>query len=49
MTVHQDRYGLPLSTASAAAAQAYRDGVDLMLSAWTGAGGSIRSRDRGRS
>jgi Tfp pilus assembly protein PilF len=35
--VHEDRYGLPLSTASPAAAQAYRDGIDLMLSAWTGA------------
>ncbi|RTE89994.1 tetratricopeptide repeat protein [Bradyrhizobium sp. LVM 105] len=33
---HQDRYGLPLSTASDAAADAYRDGVDLMLSGWTG-------------
>ena len=33
---HQDRYGLPLSTASDAAAGAYRDGVDLMLSGWTG-------------
>jgi Tfp pilus assembly protein PilF len=34
---HEDRYGLPLSTASPDAAQAYRDGIDLMLSAWTGA------------
>jgi len=34
---HDDRYGLPLSTASSAAAAAYRDGIDLMLSAWTGA------------
>ncbi len=33
---HHDRYGLPLSTSSAGAAQAYRDGVDLMLSAWPG-------------
>ncbi|OAF07712.1 hypothetical protein AYJ54_16485 [Bradyrhizobium centrolobii] len=33
---HQDRYGLPLSTASDAAASAYRDGVDLMLAGWTG-------------
>ena len=32
-----DRYGLPLSTSSEAAAAAYRDGVDLMLSAWPGA------------
>ena len=35
--VHQDRYGLTLSTTSAAAASAYRDGIDLMLSAWPGA------------
>src|ERR1700750_2404579 len=34
---YQDRYGLPLSTASSEAASAYSDGVDLMLSAWTGA------------
>lgn len=34
--VHEDRYGLPLSTASDAAAGAYRDGVDLMLAGWTG-------------
>jgi hypothetical protein len=33
---HEDRYGLPLSTASSAAATAYRDGIDLMLSAWPG-------------
>ncbi|MGL9620409.1 tetratricopeptide repeat protein [Bradyrhizobium sp. U531] len=32
----EDRYGLPLSTASDAAASAYRDGVDLMLAGWTG-------------
>ena len=32
-----DRYGLPLSTASEPAAAAYRDGVDLMLSAWPAA------------
>lgn len=32
-----DRYGLPVSTASDAAAAAYREGIDLMLSAWTGA------------
>lgn len=32
-----DRYGLALSTRSAAAAAAYRDAVDLMLSAWPGA------------
>jgi hypothetical protein len=34
---HQDRYGLTLSTTSSEAAQAYRDGIDLLLSAWTGA------------
>ena len=32
-----DRYGLPLSTSSETAARAYRDGVDLMFSAWPGA------------
>jgi Tfp pilus assembly protein PilF len=37
MSAHEDRYGLPLSTASAVAASAYCDGIDLMLSAWTGA------------
>jgi len=36
-TPHHDRYGLPLSTSSAEAASAYREGVDLMFSAWTGA------------
>ena len=35
--VHQDRYGLTLSTASSAAASAYRNGIDWMLSAWPGA------------
>src|SRR5438445_3537738 len=35
--MHEDRYGLPLSTTSSAAASAYRDGIDKMLSAWTGA------------
>src|SRR5712691_12899676 len=34
---YQDRYGLPLSTDSSVAAEAYRDGIDLMLSAWPGA------------
>jgi hypothetical protein len=34
---HQDRYGLTLSTASAQAAEAYRNGVDLLLAAWPGA------------
>jgi hypothetical protein len=33
----QDRYGLNLSTASSEAAEAYRDGIDLLLSAWPGA------------
>jgi tetratricopeptide (TPR) repeat protein len=36
-SVHEDRYGLPLSTNSPEAANAYRDGIDLMLSAWPGA------------
>ena len=34
---HQDRYGLPMSTASSGAADAYRSGIDLMLSSWPGA------------
>ena len=33
----QDRYGLGLSTSSEVAAATYRDGIDLMLSAWPGA------------
>jgi tetratricopeptide (TPR) repeat protein len=37
MSIHEDRYGLPLSAASTEAATAYGEGVDLMLSAWTGA------------
>src|SRR5579885_1284203 len=32
-----DRYGLPLSTASPAAAAAYQEGVDRLLAAWPGA------------
>ena len=32
----EDRYGLQLSTSSEAAASAYRDGIDGMLSAWPG-------------
>lgn len=32
-----DRYGLPLTTSSESAAEAYREGADLMLSAWPGA------------
>jgi len=35
--VELDRYGLTLSTASSEAASAYREGVDLLLSAWPGA------------
>ena len=34
---HEDRYGLTLSTTSSEAAAAYREGVDLMQAAWTGA------------
>lgn len=34
---YQDRYGLTLSTPSSGAAEAYREGIDLLLSAWTGA------------
>jgi tetratricopeptide (TPR) repeat protein len=37
MAAYEDRYGLRLSTNSSTAAQAYRDGIDLMLSAWPGA------------
>lgn len=33
----EDRYGLSLSTTSPEAAAAYREGMDLLLSAWTGA------------
>jgi Tfp pilus assembly protein PilF len=39
--VHLDRYGLPLSTTSSEAAEAYRDGIDRMLSAWPGAAEAI--------
>jgi len=35
--MQEDRYGLILSTTSSKAAGAYRDGVDLLLSAWPGA------------
>ena len=34
---YEDRYGLTLSTSSAEAAAAYREGMDLLLAAWTGA------------
>jgi hypothetical protein len=37
----EDRYGLPLSTSSEAAAEAYRGGIDLMLSAWSGAASAM--------
>jgi hypothetical protein len=37
LALFQDRYGLRLSTSPEAAAAAYRDGIDLMLSAWPGA------------
>ena len=33
----EDRYGLPISTSSEAAAEAYRHGIELMLSSWPGA------------
>jgi hypothetical protein len=36
-----DRYGLPISTSSDAAAAHYREGVDLMLAAWPGAGEAL--------
>lgn len=35
--IHQDSRGLPLSTTSDLAAERYRAGVDLLLSAWPGA------------
>ena len=35
--MYTDRYGLPLTTSSSLAAAAYREGMDLMLSAWPGA------------
>lgn len=38
---HLDRYGLPISTSSDAAATHYRQGVDLMLAAWPGAGEAL--------
>jgi hypothetical protein len=33
-----DRWGLPISAGSAEAANAYREGMDLLLAAWPGAG-----------
>ena len=44
---YEDRYGLPLSTPSEAAAAAYREGIDGMLSAWPGVTQALDSRDRG--
>jgi hypothetical protein len=38
---HTDRRGLPLSTASDAAAAHYRDGIDLLLAAWPGADAAL--------
>jgi tetratricopeptide (TPR) repeat protein len=38
---HYDRYGLPISTSSDAAAAAYREGLDLSLAAWPGAGAAL--------
>ena len=35
--MNHDRYGLALSTASSRAAELYREGIDLLLSAWPGA------------
>jgi hypothetical protein len=48
--MESDRYGLALATSSAKAAAAYRRGVDLLLSAWPGAEGSLMealAHDRG--
>jgi hypothetical protein len=39
--MESDRYGLALATSSAKAAAAYRRGMDLLLSAWPGAGDSL--------
>ncbi|MGA7679579.1 MAG: hypothetical protein WCA54_05310 [Pseudolabrys sp.] len=36
--MYQDRYGLPLTTTSEAAAVAYREGLDRILYAWVDAG-----------
>jgi hypothetical protein len=40
---HQDCYGLTLSTTSDEAAEAYREGVDLLLAGWTGAAEAFES------
>jgi hypothetical protein len=34
--MNRDRYGLPLTTESARAAEHYREGIDCILSAWYG-------------
>ena len=39
VAAHEDRYGLALSTNSSDAADAYREGIDLMLAGWPGAAG----------
>lgn len=38
---HRDSRSLPLSTTSDLAAECYREGVDLLLSAWPGAAGAL--------
>jgi hypothetical protein len=38
---HLDRRGLPISTSSELAAERYREGTDLLLSAWPGAGETL--------
>ncbi|TDH59916.1 tetratricopeptide repeat protein [Dankookia rubra] len=40
---HLDRRGLPLSTTSDLAAERYREGVDLLLSAWPGAAEALEA------
>jgi hypothetical protein len=40
---HHDRYGLPISTSSDTAAVAYREGIDLTLAAWSGAGAALET------
>ena len=42
----EDRYGLSLSTSSEAAAEAYREGIDRMLSAWPGAAAALDARSK---
>jgi hypothetical protein len=39
---HCDSRGLPISTDSAHAAALYREGVDLLLSAWPGAADTLK-------